>query len=76
MPTRTQCAATGLALVCPSGHKAYRVQKVSYGVLNPLKREGEAAGEPLQWGRWDTPNERTVYTASSEQGAYTVGPPP
>lgn len=62
------CEQTGLCLVPANGQTVYRIQKSSYGALNPVLREDSATRS--EWGRWDVLNHRTIYAASSREGAY------
>lgn len=64
----TVCHATGLALLPCSGQSVWRIQKPSYGPLNPPpRRDREDRGE---WGRWDTAGALTIYMGASPVGSY------
>jgi RES domain-containing protein len=62
------CPKTGLGLVPARGSQGWRIQKSSYGALNPLERPQN--GDPSEWGRWDVAGHRTVYCASPQAAAY------
>ncbi len=65
-----RCAKTGFALVPAACREVYRLAKPSYGPLNPLQR-GLSSEEPRdEWNRYDVAGQKTVYAASTEQGAY------
>lgn len=66
-PERRRCNDTGLALVSCHGHRLWRVAKTSFGPLNPLLREG---GDPMDWGRWDVDQHRTIYGGCCVPAAY------
>ena len=68
--TTTVCNKTGLPLVAVLGHVTWRVQKYSYGPLNPIQRPDEDDIDVTKWGRWDVPAHRTIYSAASSVGAY------
>lgn len=62
------CPSTGVALIPSSGHVLYRLAKPRYGGLNPPRRP--PGGDRTGWSRFDLPERRTVYAASSPEGAY------
>ena len=61
------CAATGLGLIAATGQVAWRVQKTSFGALNP--RVPKPDDDPHRWGRWDVLGHQTIYAARSPAGA-------
>lgn len=65
---RRVCAATGLALVASAGRDVWRIQKRSYGAMNPLVPTD--LGDVGAWGRWDVLDHRTIYAGATAQGAY------
>jgi hypothetical protein len=68
-PQPRTCEATGLRLVPAGLQRVYRIQKPSWGPLNPPVRAGDltTVGD---WGRWDVAGHRTVYAASPRRYAY------
>lgn len=62
------CGRTGLALVPSDGLMGFRIAKPSYGPLNPPLRL--LAVDRLKWNRYDVVDGRTIYAASSLEGAY------
>ncbi|MBF6330460.1 RES domain-containing protein [Nocardia transvalensis] len=64
------CSKTGFALVPSAGREVYRLSKPSYGPLNPLLRGVSSSESRDAWNRYDVAGQRTVYAASTEQGAY------
>lgn len=62
------CGVTGLALVPSAGRPGRRIQKVSYGAMAPLQRPIDE--DPAHWGRYDVAGHRTIYVASTGEGAY------
>jgi len=62
------CPTTGLRLVPASGQTVWRVQKGSYGSLNPPPRiNGE---DRTGWSRWDLPDVPTIYAATTKKTAF------
>lgn len=66
--TATICTQTGLALVRSWPMTVYRIQKSSFGPMNPPERSGGV--DRMEWSRWDVPDARTIYTADSRLGAF------
>lgn len=69
-PATLVCPKTGLRLVSLPERSSYRVQKISYGAMNPMQRVGKAGADPAEWGRWDCKGGRTIYASSTAAGAY------
>ncbi|WP_024803179.1 RES domain-containing protein [Nocardia sp. BMG51109] len=67
---RRTCSKTGLVLVASASREVYRLAKPSYGPLNPLLRGLSSEDSPAPWNRYDVAGQRTVYAASTEEGAY------
>lgn len=68
-PQPRTCEATGLRLVPAVAQQAYRIQKPSWGAMNPPVRAGELTSVG-DWGRWDAAGHRTIYAASAKRYAY------
>lgn len=68
VPESRVCTRTGLRLVASAGATATRIQRVSFGPMNPLQRPVE--GGRMTWSRFDVPGHRTIYAGSSRQAAY------
>jgi hypothetical protein len=66
---RHTCSETGFTLVPAARREVYRLAKTSYGPLNPLYRDPGSADRDA-WNRYDVAGQRTVYAASTEEGAY------
>jgi hypothetical protein len=64
------CPVTGIAVVPATGQMVLRLAKPSYGPLNPQRRTATSDDDRSRWNRFDLPGERTVYAASSPEGAY------
>lgn len=64
------CTETGIALVPAAGQTVFRLAKPSYGPLSPLCRTITSADDRTGWNRFDLPGERTIYAASTPEGAY------
>lgn len=64
----TICQATGLALLRCTGQSVWRVQKPSFGPLNPPTRQPDQ--DRGEWGRWDVPAALTIYAGASPLGSY------
>lgn len=62
------CRDTGLALIPTNAIKVTRIQKVSWGPMNPPLRED--AVDPASWGRYDVANHRTIYAGLPAESAY------
>ncbi|MBB5918827.1 hypothetical protein BJY24_007739 [Nocardia transvalensis] len=67
---RRTCSKTGLVLVPSASREVYRLAKPSYGALNPLLRAVSGDESRAPWNRYDVAGQRTVYAASTEEGAY------
>ncbi|WP_157680474.1 hypothetical protein [Mycobacterium dioxanotrophicus] len=60
-----------MALLPAARQTIYRLVKPKYGSLGPLQRPAPGlAAERARWNRFDLPGERTVYGASTPEGAY------
>lgn len=64
------CTRTGLVLVPAAGQQVWRVAKTAYGPLNPPLRPVEGIEDTAGWSRFDVPDARTVYAASTAECAY------
>lgn len=64
------CSVTGIALVPASRQVLFRLAKPSYGPLNPQHRGISSSDDRTGWNRFDIAGERTIYAASSPEGAY------
>lgn len=64
------CAITGLALRASCRQRAYRLAKPSYGPLNPILRGQSSHSARDDWNRFDLPGTRTIYAATTLEGAY------
>lgn len=64
------CASTGMALLPAFGQQSYRLAKPSFGALNPKTRGISSNEDRSSWNRFDLPGEKTIYCASSREGAY------
>lgn len=68
--TRT-CSTTGLRLAATTGQTITRIQKVSYGPMNPWFRDlGATPEERHSWGRYDVAGHRTIYGGAPVAAAY------
>ena len=68
-PSARTCEQTGLRLVSATGQHVYRIQKPSWGPMNPPLRRGDFASVG-GWGRWDAAGHRTIYSARPKRYAY------
>ncbi|MBF6548833.1 hypothetical protein [Nocardia brasiliensis] len=64
------CSKTGFALIPAAGTSVFRLAKTAYGPLNPVLRPLTSALPRDCWNRYDVAGQRTVYAASTAEGAY------
>ncbi|MFF0489300.1 hypothetical protein ACFYTQ_09770 [Nocardia sp. NPDC004068] len=64
------CSKTGFALIPAAGRTVYRLSKPVYGPLNPLLRPLSETATHALWNRFDVAGQRTVYAATTPEGAY------
>ncbi|MFF3574108.1 hypothetical protein [Nocardia jiangxiensis] len=68
--TSRRCPKTGLALVSAARREVFRLAKPIYGPLDPITRGVSAFEDREEWNRFDVEGQRTVYAASTMEGAY------
>lgn len=64
------CKTTQMALLPASRQPAFRLADPEYGPLQPRRRSVSSSDDRANWHRFDLAGERTIYAASSMEGAY------
>lgn len=64
------CTTTQMALLPAARRTMYRLADPKYGPLQPRRRPAGSAADRGEWNRFDLAGERTIYAASTEEGAY------
>src|SRR5690348_14531514 len=64
------CTTTRMALLPAARRTMYRLADPQYGPLDPRRRPAGSSLDRGAWNRFDLAGERTIYGASTEEGAY------